>query len=56
MDLISHLLPSQTELSLQHWDLDTAIQPVTVYLASTQNHGSLKTTVGWVHRRYFTAV
>ncbi|MBE9108119.1 ISL3 family transposase [Nodosilinea sp. LEGE 07298] len=36
MDLISHLLPSQTELSLQHWDLDTATQQVTVYLASTQ--------------------
>jgi len=36
MDLISHLLPSQPALSLQRWDLDTATQQVTVYLASTQ--------------------
>ena len=36
MDLISHLLPSQTGLSLQRWDLDTTTQQVTVYLSSTQ--------------------
>ena len=36
MDLISQLLPSHTALSLQHWDLDTDAQQVTVYLASTQ--------------------
>jgi len=36
MDLISHLLPSHTELSLQHWNLDTDAQQVTVYLVSTQ--------------------
>lgn len=36
MDLISHLLPGHTKLSLQHWNLDTVTQQVTVYLASTQ--------------------
>ncbi len=36
MDLISQLLPSQAELSLQYWELDTATQQVTVYLASAQ--------------------
>jgi transposase len=36
MDLISHLLPSQTGLNLQRWDLDLTTQQVTVYLASTQ--------------------
>ncbi len=36
MDLISHLLPSPTELSLQHWDWNTATPQVTIYLASTQ--------------------
>ena len=36
MDLISYLLPSQTGLSLQRWNLDTTTQQVMVYLASTQ--------------------
>jgi transposase len=37
VDLIQHLLPNQTDLSLQSWHLDTTAQQITLHVASTQN-------------------
>ena len=36
MELIQHLLPSQTNLSLQSWNLDTTVQQITLNVSSTQ--------------------
>lgn len=36
MELIQHLLPSQTNLSLQSWHLDTTEQQITLNVSSTQ--------------------
>ena len=36
MELIQHLLPSQTNLSLKSWNLDTTEQQITLNVSSTQ--------------------
>jgi transposase len=38
MNLISHLLPSPTDLRLQHWDLNATTQGITASLTSTQTN------------------
>lgn len=37
MELLQHLLPSQTDLALNHWDLNTATNQIVVQLSSTQS-------------------
>lgn len=37
MELLQHLLPSQTDLTLNHWDLNAATNQIVVQLSSTQS-------------------
>ena len=37
MELLQHLLPSQTDLALNRWDLKAATNEIVVHLSSTQS-------------------